>query len=190
MPLEQRGTTTQVTLPYLFVPPFPSRCCSAVTIVRPLRALFSPCNGRSVPPDIPSKFRTAADTLASAASGKCSHEEGRGFWAPYLHSVPPACAGYDFGFVHIKAVDDAGHDRRLDLKVRPISCAHFPHLPALPCPACFALTACPAPDKLHQLRFLEEIDHALHSCLLHLRSLQPEEQVAEGRGVLSTMKLQ
>jgi 2,3-bisphosphoglycerate-independent phosphoglycerate mutase len=25
---------------------------------------------------------------------------------------------YDFGFVHIKAVDDAGHDKNPDLKVR------------------------------------------------------------------------
>ncbi len=24
---------------------------------------------------------------------------------------------YDFGFIHIKAVDDAGHDKRLDIKV-------------------------------------------------------------------------
>lgn len=24
---------------------------------------------------------------------------------------------YDFGFMHIKAVDDAGHDKRLDIKV-------------------------------------------------------------------------
>jgi len=25
---------------------------------------------------------------------------------------------YDFGFVHIKAVDDAGHDKKLDIKVQ------------------------------------------------------------------------
>ena len=25
---------------------------------------------------------------------------------------------YDFGFMHIKAVDDAGHDKRLDIKVQ------------------------------------------------------------------------
>ena len=24
---------------------------------------------------------------------------------------------YDFGFMHIKAVDDAGHDKRLDMKI-------------------------------------------------------------------------
>ena len=28
---------------------------------------------------------------------------------------------YDFGFVHIKAVDDAGHDKDLAKKVRPSS---------------------------------------------------------------------
>ena len=27
---------------------------------------------------------------------------------------------YDFGFVHIKAVDDAGHDKRLDIKVEQL----------------------------------------------------------------------
>jgi 2,3-bisphosphoglycerate-independent phosphoglycerate mutase len=25
---------------------------------------------------------------------------------------------FDFGFMHIKAVDDAGHDKRLDIKVQ------------------------------------------------------------------------
>lgn len=29
--------------------------------------------------------------------------------------------GYDFGFVHIKAVDDAGHDKNVKLKVRIFS---------------------------------------------------------------------
>lgn len=28
---------------------------------------------------------------------------------------------YDFGFLHIKAVDDAGHDRKIGLKVRAVS---------------------------------------------------------------------
>ncbi len=27
---------------------------------------------------------------------------------------------YDFGFIHIKAVDDAGHDKRLDIKVEQL----------------------------------------------------------------------
>ena len=31
-----------------------------------------------------------------------------------------ASANYDFGFVHIKAVDDAGHDRDFDMKVKQL----------------------------------------------------------------------
>jgi hypothetical protein len=50
---------------------------------------------------------------------------------------------YDFGFIHIKAVDDAGHDKRLDLKVG--DCSKILKLP-----------------RLHffiQIKFLEDIDN-------------------------------
>lgn len=34
---------------------------------------------------------------------------------------------YDFGFVHVKAVDDAGHDRDVQKKVGSIDCGPLPH---------------------------------------------------------------
>lgn len=34
-----------------------------------------------------------------------------------VDTLTAAASPYEFGFVHVKAVDDAGHDRNTDLKV-------------------------------------------------------------------------
>lgn len=39
-------------------------------------------------------------------------------FASHLPPAHPQQGGYDFGFLHVKAVDDTGHDRLVGLKVR------------------------------------------------------------------------
>jgi hypothetical protein len=41
-----------------------------------------------------------------------------------VHNLTPADSAYSFGFLHVKAVDDAGHDKNHSLKVLGLAHAH------------------------------------------------------------------
>ncbi|CAM6097656.1 unnamed protein product [Calypogeia fissa] len=60
-----------------------------------------------------SKATAIASALAAPSKSPPS------IFVPGKEDLKPGCSGgYEFGFLHIKAIDDAGHDKAVELKVR------------------------------------------------------------------------
>jgi 2,3-bisphosphoglycerate-independent phosphoglycerate mutase len=89
----------------------PTKIIAGLAMTLGLDVLEAPGATGDYHTDVASKLRTAAAGLAGGGDNEPKAEAGQ-------QQPAPAASKYRFAFVHVKAVDDAGHDRDRALKVQ------------------------------------------------------------------------